>query len=226
MISPNLDALKRIKLNRSSKDIAGDKGETKVYIKLNEYSRKHFYIARMIDNFIYRIPHGSREIDSIYIFKKGVFVIEIKNWKGVIKGTSKDEKWTRVLGNKTYPYKNPLIQNKNHVNDVKRMLGSNVPVHPLIIFTSENANSLKIPLVINLLDLESYLDKFNSSLTLSDKNIDDICKKLLEIKKRDAVSREAHIKNAKNTREYEAKKKYEADLPDLVKRVRAERNIK
>lgn len=221
MVSSNLDALTRIKINRPRKDISGDKGETKVYIKLNEYSRKHFYIFRMIDNFYYRIPHGSREIDLIYIFKKGVFVIEIKNWKGIIKGTSKDEKWTRILGNKTYSFKNPIIQNKNHVNDIQRILGRNVPVHSLIILTSENANSLKIPLVINLLDLESYLDRYYSSLLLSDKNIDDICKKLLEIKKKDAVTREEHIKNANNTREYVAKQKYESDLPDIVKRVRA-----
>lgn len=226
MASPKLDVLKTLKINRPQKEVAGDKGEIKVFVKLNDYSRKLFCVSKLIENFYYRFQHGTREIDLIYIFRKGVFVIEIKNWKGYIKGSIGDSVWTNIQGKKTKTYKNPITQNKSHVNDIKRMLGNNVPVHPLIVFTSENVGHLSIPLVINFSDLDFYLDRFNSSITLSDQNVLSIHKRLLEIKNRDNVSRDEHIKNSKNTKEYEAKKKYEANLPDIVKRVRAKQNLK
>lgn len=84
---------------------------------------------------------GTTQIDHILISRYGVFVIETKNYKGVIKGTKDDQKWKQVLGSKTYEFYNPIKQNEAHVNVVKGILGGICPrehVHNVVVFTTRS----------------------------------------------------------------------------------------
>lgn len=81
------------------------------------------------------------QIDHILLSPYGIFVIETKNYKGVIRGNADDQKWKQVLGKNTYEIYNPIMQNETHVRVVKNLLqGLNAyeHVHNLVVFTSRS----------------------------------------------------------------------------------------
>lgn len=65
---------------------------------------------------------GSSQIDHIVVSQYGIFVIETKNYKGMIYGGENAQYWTQnIYGNK-YELYNPILQNKSHINSLKRLL--------------------------------------------------------------------------------------------------------
>lgn len=71
---------------------------------------------------------GYVQIDHILICPYGIFVIETKNYKGLIFGKLNERHWTQVLhGTKgatlTYQIYNPVMQNDAHITVLKHYLG-------------------------------------------------------------------------------------------------------
>lgn len=200
------------------KEQAGLRGEEEVYFRLANYSKSRALIYGMVTRFAYRVGKGSREVDLIYINKKGVFVIEIKNWGGVIKGDISDPKWLQMKRSETVELKNPVQQIKKHVNDVREFLGNNYPVFPLVVFIKNNVKNIKVPIVINFDELVPYLDHLNVSQHLKDSEIKKIEELLELIKSRDSVSINEHKRNAIN-----AKHLHKKPQDDVLKLVRSYR---
>ena len=78
------------------------------------------------------------ECDLIMFSRKGIFVIEIKNWTGMLYGKWNDKYWTLGTKNSRYhnrgnnyqygygtervrKFYNPIFQNKGQINDLKRV---------------------------------------------------------------------------------------------------------
>jgi len=68
-------------------------------------------------------PNGRTvQIDELIISQSGIYVIEVKNYKGWIFGNIHNEYWTQCLvaGYKSTPTKNklynPIKQNQGHIN--------------------------------------------------------------------------------------------------------------
>lgn len=57
----------------------------------------------------------STQIDHIALSRKGVFVIETKNYSGLIFGRAGEAKWTQALGRRKSSFQNPLRQNYRHL---------------------------------------------------------------------------------------------------------------
>ena len=85
-------------------------------------------------------PNGeTTEIDVLYITRKGVFVIESKNYSGWIFGKDTDSSWCAVLPGKKgrsekHPFYNPILQNKGHILWLSRVLGR-IPMYSIIVFS-------------------------------------------------------------------------------------------
>ena len=61
-------------------------------------------------------PDETTEIDVLYITRKGVFVIESKNYSGWIFGSEGDRNWTQTLpGGNRQRFYNPVKQNATHI---------------------------------------------------------------------------------------------------------------
>mgnify|MGYP003291794995 CR=1 FL=1 len=60
------------------------------------------------------------EIKNITEF--GIFVIEMKNYYGLITGDEYKDKWTQYLGRNKYYFKNPIHQNYGHVKCLEEVL--------------------------------------------------------------------------------------------------------
>lgn len=62
---------------------------------------------------------GETQIDHVIVSPFGIFIVETKNWKGLIYADAKSAVWTKFnLGHKD-TYKNPIRQNYKHIVSVR-----------------------------------------------------------------------------------------------------------
>ena len=91
-------------------------------------------------------PDGrTAQIDQIIIADSGIYVLEVKNYKGWIFGNERNQYWTQVLTtgirgesikNRLY---NPIKQNATHIGCIRRCICDyTVPVHSVIVFSNES----------------------------------------------------------------------------------------
>lgn len=76
------------------------------------------------------------EIDVLFLTRKGIFVIESKNYSGWIYGDENGSRWTATLPNGTRnQFYNPIRQNQTHIKWLKKLLSTEIPVYSLIVFS-------------------------------------------------------------------------------------------
>lgn len=132
-------------LKIKSNDIKGTRGEklTENRINLSKLFGKDGEVLRNI-----YVPKGNgetSEIDVLFVTKKGIFVIESKNYSGYIFGSEENQKWTVTLyagkgflgRNKIekHQFYNPIKQNKTHIKYLDQYLGNNYRYHSVIAFS-------------------------------------------------------------------------------------------
>lgn len=121
-----------------------------------------------------------QQIDHILICKKGVFVIETKNLKGIIYGNSQKNQWSQVFecnssrGSycRKFEFYNPVMQNKGHALALHRTLkwkrGIQKYVNPIVVFTHPNVilrvNSPEVP-ILKIERLIEYINGLKDVMT-------------------------------------------------------------
>lgn len=112
-------------------------GERNVSRKLSWLPSEEYHV---MNDIMLPTSYGTTQIDHIVVSIYGVFVIETKNYKGIISGGQNTEKWTKnVFGNK-YDIPNPIRQNKVHVAAVSQVLNkANIlcNIHSIIAFSRQ-----------------------------------------------------------------------------------------
>lgn len=101
------------------------------------------------------------EIDIIFLHKTGLYVLELKNYTGYVYGNLSNKKWTVVYEKSDnlydesnrfiYEFVNPVLQNKKHVQDLKKHIDKNFISY--IIFNTTTKIDSNI-------DNLSYIGKF------------------------------------------------------------------
>ena len=175
-----------------SKLSRGEKGENKVIELLNK-EKGYFHL---INNLTLQLEGGlTHQIDHLFINEKGVFVIESKSIYGDIKGDLTDSIWVKVVNGKRMTMANPIIQNKSHVRIIKKLLGKDIDIISIVVFTLNNAPYFPDENVINLNDLPLFIESYPEKMKLTNKQIDMINNYLL--KKESDASMEEHLANIK-----------------------------
>lgn len=111
------------------------------------------------------------EIDLLLIHETGLYVFEVKHYKGTIYGNSDGKIWTqyfRTVKNKVF--KNPILQNEYHVNALKNIF-KDIPIKSFIIFTNNECN-LKVTNSndnVNLCTLYDMVETLNIEFNKSEK---------------------------------------------------------
>lgn len=83
------------------------------------------------------------EIDLLMIHETGIYVFEVKHYKGTIYGDDSGNVWTQYFRTtKNSTFKNPILQNDYHITAIKNLF-PNIPVSSIIVFTNRDCN-LKI----------------------------------------------------------------------------------
>ena len=102
--------------------------------------------ARVMHNCYFFWPNGkASESDLVMITRRGVFVIECKDYSGFVEGTDEDGdfKWKHTVphedGTKQeYTFLNPLYQNHMHIQCIRKNIDfADVPVYSLVIFADK-----------------------------------------------------------------------------------------
>lgn len=76
------------------------------------------------------------EIDFLLVHETGLYVFEIKHYKGTIYGEGEQERWTQYF--RTAPnvqFRNPIKQNQYHINALRKILPG-VPIQSIIVFSN------------------------------------------------------------------------------------------
>lgn len=76
------------------------------------------------------------EIDLLLIHETGLYVFEMKHYKGTIYGKPNQSHWTqyfRTTANQSF--RSPIAQNQYHIEALQKIAPS-IPVHSLIVFTN------------------------------------------------------------------------------------------
>jgi len=111
----------------------GARGERHVSRILNKLPESEYIVLNdlMIAN-----EYGTSQIDHLVLSIYGIFVIETKNYSGMIYGGEKSEQWTKNMYGNKYSFRNPIKQNYGHIKALSEKL--NIPTAmftPIVVFT-------------------------------------------------------------------------------------------
>ena len=151
--------------------IKGKMGEFNVSVVLSTLPKDEYQV---INDIIIPSKYGTTQIDHVVVSIYGIFVIETKNYKGLIYGGEDAETWTKNMWGNKYSLRNPLKQNYGHVKSLQAIL--NIPKEmfiPIVVFS--NRAKLRVQTqetVINLWRLRSEIKKHNTPIIPSEQLID------------------------------------------------------
>jgi hypothetical protein len=174
--------------------IKGFIGEYKVSTKLSFLSGEY----HVFDN-VYLENNGfSTQIDHVIISPYGIFVIETKNYTGMIVGTTESEYWTKVQYKKKYKFYNPIKQNRSHVIALKRLFNlSDKYFFPIVVF--HNNAEIKVYTtedVINFYYLRKTINRYKEEI-LSEKEVEELCSILKSSLNTEKRRNRKHVQNTK-----------------------------
>lgn len=109
------------KIQKDNKGIAERKGvlgEYKIDIQLSQLPKDYKYLndLLLVNS---KAKSGFSQIDHVVISPYGIFVIETKNYQGIIYGERDSKTW---LVNGKFKMMNPFIQNYGHIEALKKFV--------------------------------------------------------------------------------------------------------
>lgn len=156
--------------------------------------------GKTLNNYIILDSFGkSHQIDHIFVSSRGVFVIETKNYSGLIFGTQNQNQWTQMLGygktvNRFY---NPVKQNETHVKMVEGILRFKyIPIYSCVVFVDGDLERVEADDVFPLDELQSFIEEKPVKLDAS--QVDMIYNKL-ERKRAKDITDEEHADSVRST---------------------------
>ena len=191
------------------KNDSGKSSEYNIYASLHEYEKKG---ARFLFNtYIPLAKGGTTELDALMICKKGIFVFESKSRYGWIEGKESEREWKQLLfrrdgsliENKLY---NPIMQNHGHIAHLRKLLGGNVKMWSVIVFSDRtDIQRISVSYPDTYLTTESELKRivgnvyWNAKDALTENDITSIYFKLYQYTRVTDEDKEKHIRYIKKT---------------------------
>ena len=128
--------------SKSEAEIKGEEGEKIVGKYLKKLNQKNYEVFHDLQ---FSINGKISQIDHLVISNYGVFVIETKNYKGMIKGREHDANWTQIIGKYKNPFYSPIRQNRGHIYALKHVLrGFRLEeFESIIVFTNRGTLNVK-----------------------------------------------------------------------------------
>lgn len=185
----------------------GKFGEYQIYKKLRGFEAGG---CKFLFNLYIPKENGeTTEIDVLMIARRGLIVFESKNYSGWIFGNEYSQKWTQTLpaGRKAqkFYFFNPILQNKGHINNLKKLLNEAIPMFSIIAF-SERCTLKRVPTntrelkIINRGNVMSALKSIadNSPEVIDEVKINEIYDKLYSYTQVSESVKAEHIQQIKN----------------------------
>jgi hypothetical protein len=122
----------------------------------------------VIDGYVIRDEAGyTHETDHVVVTGAGVFVIETKNYSGIVLGDDDIPSWTQVLcdgkiRNKLY---NPVRQNRSHAYHIRKVLPKKTNVYTLVVMVQGNIENIISDDVFSIPQAIGYINSKQEYLT-------------------------------------------------------------
>ena len=155
--------------------------------------------------------YETTEIDVLMISHKGIFVIESKNYSGWIFGSESQKNWYQTLPkgkncSHKVPFYNPIMQNRSHIKYLKALLGEQIPMRSIIVFSDRcvlkhikiYSNDISVINRYNVAPVITEIYNQTSINLLTEKDIADIYNKLYPYTQVDEITKIQHITKIRN----------------------------
>lgn len=173
----------------------GFMGEFWLKLELKKLPKNKY---KLLNDIMIEDEKGTHQIDHIVISKYGIFVIEMKNYYGLILGNQYKEKWYQCLGKNKYAFHNPMYQNYGHVKALSNALNLNEEVFiPIVCFS--NQVKLKVTSnkpVVQVDTINKNILKYTEEIITCDLN--ELSLKIENMNILDKIKRKEHVKNIHN----------------------------
>jgi len=172
------------------KGFVGEKRVNKSLLKLPQDK------YQILNDIMLRNVNGTTQIDHVVLSEYGIFVIETKNYDGLIYGSEKDRMWTQVMNkNSKFRFMNPLRQNYGHVKELQELTGEK-HIESIVAFAGGRIMTDVPPNVIMLKDLNRYVERFTEPVIPQD-NVALIKRRIEEANITDKNDRKEHVRAVK-----------------------------
>lgn len=149
----------------------------------------------VLNDIMVKQNNSTHQIDHLIISKFGIFIIEMKNYYGLITGDDYKDRWIQHLGKTKNYFMNPIFQNYGHVKALEELLDlDNKLFIPIVCFS--NQAKLKIKTKNNVVQLDylvSSIKKYQNIILETD--LEKIHNKIMDLNVVDKIERKNHIKN-------------------------------
>ncbi len=178
---------------KRSAEYIGAKGEEAVGRILDRTRQPHYLINDII---LVDDHQNTSQVDHIFINRYGVWVIETKNYAGMIFGSENQREWTQVLayGKEKHRFYNPVKQNVTHVYNVRRLIGIDIPVYSVVVFLRADISNVDCGGVCSANCLEDTVCTDRGE-HLSIEKMKKCFDTLIEYKMKPNVTLDEHIEN-------------------------------
>ena len=180
----------------------GAYGEYLTQYLFNSVRFKGYY--KTLQNIYVPYKDSTSEIDVLVVHKKGIYVIESKNYSGWIFGSENQQQWTQMLNkNAKERFYNPIRQNKTHIKALSEYLQIEPSKMKSYIVFSERCELKKVPENTDqyIITKRNYLlDLINKDIEgkqdiFTNEEIDEIARKLELLTNASQEVKDKHIEN-------------------------------
>ncbi|MCH5164394.1 MAG: NERD domain-containing protein [Clostridiales bacterium] len=188
-----LHKFKQNKRAQERNDKKGAIGERVVSKILGETIPGEQYVIN--DLSFYDKKGASCQIDHVFINKYGIWVIETKNYSGMIFGDENAHEWTQVCGNQKRKFYSPIKQNATHIYRLAEFVKAKKAFRNVVVFLQKaDLSNVTASGVYSVYDLK-YVINQKTGVRLSRAKRKRYYKKLIKLQTKRAVSKEEHIGN-------------------------------
>lgn len=174
-------------------------GEKSILLLLSKTLDKNKYL--ILDDITLKQNSDTTQIDLIVLSRYGIFVIEVKNYKGWIFGKDNQKQWTQTIYKEKYKFQNPIHQNYKHIKLLEQVLNIrdiNI-LKNTIVFVGECKFKTYLPKnVCKPMSLISYINTFNIPI-ISQQELNSYVKKIETSRLRKSKeTNKLHLNNLKS----------------------------
>ena len=160
---------------------------------------------KVLNDIMLKTKRGTTQIDHIVVSIYGIFVIEMKNYKGTIIGTGNRQEWVKSVHGARYYFKNPVLQNKGHVRAVVNNLSIRDEfIIPIVVFSNECRLNVKTNSIVICLNKLISTIKNVKTKRFTKEQMNDLVRQLKAINQRGYI---AKIKQLMYVKKKEKKRK-------------------
>lgn len=182
--------------------LKGRAGEKRVAVILDKLPKEK-YIT--INDLIIKDENGSHQIDHLVVSIYGIFVIETKNYKGIIYGNEFEDYWTQNIYGNRNKFKNPIHQNYGHFKTVETLLKDkyDIPVFPIVAFSSNSKLRVKATksTVLYINEIKRHIETVSVEEKISVDDLKNILNILDSVKASGTQAKKEQIAEAKQKRQ-------------------------